>query len=107
MTTYKRRSFSFPLYPYPRYRTPSSEDLTFTFDDDAHDKSIAENFVLADSPTPGEEFKFSAEPEIQNATVLAEKVRNLRRWWAHNLTDVFSLDANAVTTDGQGASPNQ
>ncbi|KAF7789623.1 hypothetical protein EIP86_000569 [Pleurotus ostreatoroseus] len=75
MTTYKRRSFSFPLYPYPRYRTPSSEDLTFTFDDDAHDKFIAENFVLADSPTPGEEFKFSAEPEIQNATVLAEKTR--------------------------------
>lgn len=72
---YKMRSFSFPLYPYPRYRTPTSEDLTFDFGDDIHDTRPESDFILVDSPVPYyESNKYTTEPESQSPVAHVEKV---------------------------------
>ena len=103
--SYKMRSFSFPLYPYPRYRTPTSEDLAFDFGDDIHDARPEKDIVLVDSPAPYyETIQYSTEPEVQSPAAHVEKVCIILSSSIHALINSFASGRDADATDSSRAS---
>lgn len=103
--SYKMRSFSFPLYPYPRYRTPTSEDLTFDFGDDIQDTRLEKDFVLVDSPVPYyEAIEYSAEPEPHSPDAYSEKVCIILSSSVQALISYFASGKDANAADSSRAS---